>query len=463
MSKKIIKIFVLIPLISLILTEVFAAEYNVKFPDIGIRYKWNKKERKPVITEIIPNSGAQKAGVRVNDRIRFSGTAPTTKMGFSNAHRDLPIGKKVETLIYRGDKIKIVHINVGYSNFKAYYNNNLVKKELSFQSSSPVILQGSYSDGLAMFVHMMDNFYKEVVAITELRKDSNSACEEILNGFYILYDWSKKSNKRLYKDVYSVLNLMFYNYLSSLVEVFSKPEGKDFYEKENGQNVVDFMEKIFSMYYLPNYSDIPGIQNTYNQIKLASAKIAKDKQTALTGVKKKYQKSKGGWKFLKWGMSVNEVKNLLKSHNSSMVKGNEGSVILNFLNRDSIQTDLVKIYYDKDGSLYFYQGKLMGRYLAIGFDSYIKNHEFITRKLKEKYQKGKIYNKEQPGIGVFKYYHFKLATKNQNVFTLLAPPGYADGGIYYYDPQAINNIFSTINQQNQKVQQGQRKELENKF
>ncbi|MDY6790754.1 MAG: hypothetical protein SWH54_05740 [Thermodesulfobacteriota bacterium] len=238
MSKKIIIIFLSIPLILLILTEVFAAEYNVKFPDIGIRYKWNKIERKPVITGFEPNSGAQKAGVRVNDRIRFSGTSPTTKKGFLIAQRDLPIGKKVETLIYRGDKIIIVHIEVGYSNFKAYYNNNLVKKELSFQSSSPVILQGSYSDGLAYFYHILINFHKEFVAIDELRKDSNSACEEILNAFYVLYDWSKKGNKRLNKDVYSVVNLKFYNYLSRFVKLFSKPESKDLLKKENVQNVV---------------------------------------------------------------------------------------------------------------------------------------------------------------------------------------------------------------------------------
>jgi hypothetical protein len=447
----------------LILTEVFAAEYNVKFPDIGIRYKWNKIEQKPVITGFEPNSSAQRAGVQVNDRIVFSGKSASTNRIFMHGMWDLPIGKKVKTLIYREDKIKVVHIEVGYYNARAYYNNNLVKKKLSFISSDPILLRGLYSDGLAMYALIKSNFVAEIVRVSKFEKDPNDACEEILNSFYILYDRSKKRNKHLHKDIYSLLNFTFYEYLSRVVKKYSKLEEKDILESEDRKKVVEFMEQLFSTYYLPNYSDIPELQKTYNQIKLLSTKISEEKQTTLTTIQKKYKDSKGGWKFLKWGMSVKEVKNLLNFHNSSMEKGNEDPVILNFLDRDSIQTDLVKIYYDQDGSLYFYQGKLMGRYLNIRFDYYIKNHEFIAKKLKEKYQKGKIYEKEQPGIGVYKYYHFKLATKNLNIFTLLAPPRYAGGGIYYYDPQAIRNIFSKINQQHQKVQQGQRNELKNKF
>jgi len=463
MGKTIKIIFVTILFVFFTFIEVFAEEYNVKVPKIGIKYDWNEKESKAVVTKVLPGFGADKAGVQVNDRIQIYPAVPITKKEFINARLDLPIGKNVETLIYRGDKLIKVSIEVGFINYKAYYNNNLKKKKLRLEDFSPNTLQGSYSDGLAKYLHILNNFVKEVLAVQNLKKDHNSSCEDILNVFYIIYDRSKKSNKRLYKDIYSLVNMTFYKYLSNWVEALNKPQYKHLLEKESGQNLIYFMEQIFSSYYLPNYSEIPGLQATYSQIKLFSAKIAGEKQTILAGIQQKHQKSKGGWKFLKWGMTTKDVKILLNKHNDNLEKGYAEPVVLNFTDNDSIRTDLVIKYSDKNGPLYFYKGKLMGRLVDMNFNEYIENHEYIVKSLKEKYPKGKIYKKEGPGYGTFYYHHFKLKTNDLEILTTLAPPGYAGGGIYYYNPKAIKNIRSEINQQYKKTTQDKRKKLKDKF
>ena len=98
----------------------------------------------------------------------------------------------------------------------------------------------------------------------------------------------------------------------------------------------------------------------------------------------------------------------------------------------------------------------MGRLVDISSSEYIDNHQFIAKSLKEKYPDGKVFTKTGHGFGYggVKYHHFFYKSQDINVFTLNVPAGYSGGGVYYYDPVAVEKIKT--------VESNKAKEIDNK-
>ena len=170
-------------------------------------------------------------------------------------------------------------------------------------------------------------------------------------------------------------------------------------------------------------------------------------------------KDRGGWKYLKWGMTFNEVVGFFKKDNSKYVlRSRGGSFLLVAINKDEDQTidcrplgldvkEFSTDLGDPDGAVYFYENHLFGRFVEVQFDI---NSEEIIHSLKKKYPKGKVKTVVRDGLDMEYYlkYESKRIIKNKiKVFEYKSKNLYVfggGGGIYFYDPNILKKIENRL-------------------
>ena len=169
-------------------------------------------------------------------------------------------------------------------------------------------------------------------------------------------------------------------------------------------------------------------------------------------------KDRGGWKYLKWGMTFDEVEELFKKANSKYVLRSHGGCFLIVAIRkaenetldcsplgqevEEISTDLG----DPDGVVYFFKNQLFGRFVEVPLDI---NNEEIIQSLKTKYPKGKVKTVVRDGLDWEYYlkYESKRIIKNKiKVFEYKSKNLYVFGGrgIYFYDPEILKQIENRV-------------------
>jgi len=101
-----------------------------------------------------------------------------------------------------------------------------------------------------------------------------------------------------------ILNYFIYDLIKRLSEVPKKPEDVD-------SSVAIFNHIMMTEYFEPNYNDIPGFNNVLQKVNNDYAIIESRQEKDIAIINNKYNNVKGGWKFLKWGMSIDESNKLL--------------------------------------------------------------------------------------------------------------------------------------------------------
>ncbi len=169
-------------------------------------------------------------------------------------------------------------------------------------------------------------------------------------------------------------------------------------------------------------------------------------------VEKKYSDAKGGWRFLKWGMSVDEaeavsIKNNAKFGTSSEPES-ENVLFLDTDNRISAKFKMAGVSSDQFGkyshaALFFYKDRLVAARIGISSGRYIDDRDGIMKALKEAYPGGRTFIKKYPNLNTE---NFRYESKFVNVYTVFIPNIYADNsnGVYYADPIQTKAIKDAI-------------------
>ena len=176
-------------------------------------------------------------------------------------------------------------------------------------------------------------------------------------------------------------------------------------------------------------------------------------------VEKKYSDAKGGWRFLKWGMSVDEAEAVsIKNGAKFGLSSEPESKTALFLDPDTkifATFKMAGVSSDQFGKyggakLYFYENRLVAAQNTISIASYIDNRAAIMKALKETYPNGRIYVKKYPNLNTE---NFKYETKYLNLYTVFIPNNYMDyhNGVYYTDPSQIKFIKDAIAKEENKA------------
>jgi hypothetical protein len=170
-----------------------------------------------------------------------------------------------------------------------------------------------------------------------------------------------------------------------------------------------------------------------------------------------YKNVRGGWKYLKWGMSIDEVKCLYKHYNQqdrhSFIMKNDGGQVAISLGEDrSIVSDEIA-YMINDGTNYFFRDRLIAVAISLR-DSTDEDFAVAVRTLRKRFPKGKMVRMYgTPG-------HFRYQSADLVVFTLSRTREYA---VIYYNPRAIREIQYLQEQQAQAEKKTRARGIEQKF
>lgn len=198
-----------------------------------------------------------------------------------------------------------------------------------------------------------------------------------------------------------------------------------------------------------------------------------------------YAEETGGWKFLKWGMSPQEVRQAARTNNWEFTYEEDEFKRMEQRDLRDRKRDGVEIYYDHDvknfvdapgltiikgsigipgksGSrLFFFNDQLFAAYTNISFTRYLDEQLVVIEYLKEQYPKGKVY-KQKIAIGSVNC--FKYETKSQKVFTLVVQNAYFPyGGIWYVNPKAIELLKKTVAKMKNSEAQDKRKKIKSSY
>lgn len=180
-----------------------------------------------------------------------------------------------------------------------------------------------------------------------------------------------------------------------------------------------------------------------------------DKSASKIG--ERYKDVRGGWRFLKWGMSIDETDALLKMNKMEKLRfeeaqsSDETAILYDFV-RDVKSGHLAKGFSGND-RFFFFKGKLVAAFISLGPHLNV-DIPFVIKTLKGKFPKGKVYGRLKEDQ------KFKYGSGDLFVFTIFQ---YGECGVWYVDPKGIKNIQNTkILEEKQKLKD-EEEELRRKF
>lgn len=196
-----------------------------------------------------------------------------------------------------------------------------------------------------------------------------------------------------------------------------------------------------------------------------------------------YAEETGGWKFLKWGMSPQEVRQAAKTNHMEFTYEEDEFKRMEQRDLRDRKRDGMDVYYDEkhfvnapgltvikgtigipgksQSRLFFFNDQLFAAYTNISFSRYLDEQSVIIEYLKEQYPKGKVY-KQKLAIGSVNC--FKYDTKSQRVFTLVVQSSYfLYGGIWYVNPQAIGPLNKMAAEVKHAEAQAKRKKIKSSY
>ncbi len=190
-----------------------------------------------------------------------------------------------------------------------------------------------------------------------------------------------------------------------------------------------------------------------------------------TEVEKKYSNVKGGWKYFKWGMSVDEAESISLKNGAKFSRSSEPeskqTIFYDPENRIEAKFNIARVSSEqfgkyKSGKLFFYEDRLAAVLIDMGLNKYIDDTVQITKALKETYPPGQIYKKKYPA-GYIE--HFKYDSKYLRIHTVLILNMYADNlnGVYYLDPSQIRSYKDAISNQENKARQEKEAAIKKSF
>lgn len=180
-----------------------------------------------------------------------------------------------------------------------------------------------------------------------------------------------------------------------------------------------------------------------------------------TKIEEDYKNIKGGWKYLKWGMSIDETKCLFKYYNKDddqlYIESDQGDVspdngkkekeTMWYGNNQSVTSRLIVPLIGLD-RYYFFRGKLMA--VTISLSGYSDaDFAVVIKTLKEKFPKGKVSN------GKFSYYSPYLI-----IVTLQSSSSW---GLGFVDPNAVKEIQHLNKLEENAEKEGRENEIKGKF
>jgi len=200
-----------------------------------------------------------------------------------------------------------------------------------------------------------------------------------------------------------------------------------------------------------------------------------------SGVEEKYANIKGGWKYLKWGMSIDEVNYMLEKNGQKKFtcyaeESTRIAVRYSLKDLSEYDTELIIKCPSGEGDLYFYdfkvvkhqspssrhsrdvgtEGKLMGRSVDMTDFRFINENSVIMKTLAEKYKGGKIFKTRRGG----KFSEFFYKSKDMLIFS----GGNIHGSyIQYFDPVAVKQITDEINSIRTREKDEERKKMRDKI
>lgn len=391
---------------------LYARQYIISYPSLGINYEW--KNMRAVVTEVDPQSNIFKAGLRKGDGIGMFHwrdefphmISPNNELQFLEAVYQLPPGKKVTISVFREGLLQFDFI-VEEKQAILYFNDNLRK---IIQSRTDENLLTYSTQGLSRS-HEIYNNYVKMLNYLEMEKETPEVAEiSTLTALYTLYDKTDNGNNKLNTGIYSMVNFFIYNSIKNISLNIHQILTDNKMPQKGDLNLSIYFKKMMNDYYSVNYNEMPEIKNTLSIINDNLSKLQAKNNATISSIEKKYMNVQGGWKFLKWGMSIDEVNSLL---------------IKNGMSKLSFQTEFVPhIRYDdeygdfqskiiQEGESDFADEPNRGRFHFYFIDAkliavrqYFRSEDNIAvvNQLKKKYPNGIISNAD--ALGYRKYFSY---------------------------------------------------------
>ena len=210
----------------------------------------------------------------------------------------------------------------------------------------------------------------------------------LLSMFYDLRDMTHDQPDHREAKVWSALNLKVYQELcapriEAALVIYSE-------QREIPRTVIPLCDLVME-YYVPNFSDFENVAELASKAAKLKKSYPELRDEELNRLRVKYLYEKGGWKYLKWGMSLEEVGILIKAHKpDASFKRERSKTLCIDEHLTMLDDDGLEIYAVDDTDFYFYEGKLMGRMTVMKGAKYGEHGESIRQKLKEQYPGGEI-------------------------------------------------------------------------
>jgi hypothetical protein len=240
-------------------SSLSAEEYIVRYPQLGIKTHWDKSANMVIVEDVKKDANVYKAGIRPGDAISMIGmSAATSMMGVKYAILDLTPGKTEKITYKRNGEVKETQFIVETKEYKTFYNNDLTKHKFPRTDNESMLHHGITRSGFSRYLQYISNYIKLLEKVETGEFDPEVAAFSAISGFYYLHDAGKKT--KIHKDVYAAVNKRFYDALI-LISAKISNDFKNSKIKRTDANLVNFINIIFENYYLPNYDDLPDIQN----------------------------------------------------------------------------------------------------------------------------------------------------------------------------------------------------------
>lgn len=399
----------------------YASEYIISYPYLGVQCQF--ENRRAVVVNVIQDTNIYRAGLQKGDIIKLLNRKSIISPGdLERVISSLVPGQKANLFIQRNEKNINIDFVVQEKKIAAYYNDNLKKMD-SYVTGSSLI--NSSSPGFSKSVDIWNNYLMWHDKVMAGSIDSKDAAIETISSLYELHDRAKNSNDKLNTDIYAYVNYRLYEMTRNNIIRFSKKN--DLSKEEN--NLSEYFNYIFSNYFLPNYSSMPD----FNELLTVVNNNHEKEKSIMSSISKKYSATKGGWKFLKWGMTLDETNILLKYNQMDKLYLSESEYETIYYDIDiykNVKSDMIKEASSSVGnSFYYFNDKLIAVKIGLGEHIRVK-FDIVVNELKKKFPKGKIYGKLDD-------VNFKYVSNDLIVVTFFH---FGSCSVYYVDPRAVKEI-----------------------
>jgi hypothetical protein len=459
-------------------TSSRVSNYQITMPYLGAEIKAQGGHGDVLIMRLTDNQGtATKVGLKEGDIIGLISIDTRILSFYSineflNVWWNLKLGDAGVFSITRANNLIRIPFKVEVKTSDYYLPTTLKKCALNNTDAHKrisLLHTDDYWTGIAKHKAICDNFISYLGVPCGSQDEANQKSDTIIASLYDLYDkgFSTASNNlKSDLDLYVLTNDCLYH---AIVKIISKAytsylsnDNSAKKEIEDHRFLMYSIHKLIGNHFVPNYPSLDNISNIATQSEFIISSINSDHTNIITSINNKH-KQDGGWKYLKWGMTIDEVSKLIAEydHKHKLRLIDNEYLTLRYWEDESFIPNGITEYRDGIGSLYFFENVLFGRTVDIAFHDYTHNNKDIIDALSNDFPDGKIYKSLGPGLSINEFYHFKYDSDRMRVFTRLVPPGYAGGGVYYYDTEILNRLHTlTSKELEQKEEQRKRKLLD---